>query len=109
MSQQAIKRRIPWPVPAVGVLIVAAQTVWVLASLFLAGMSCDESCDPTSGLWRDNPDAWQWSLLWIISGIGLLCAMAAVVFAARDQVRATSVSFGLSAIAVVAWVAFFMG
>ena len=51
----------------------------------------------------------QWSLLWIISGIGLLCAMAAVVFAARDQVRATSVSFGLSAIAVVAWVAFFMG
>src|SRR5262245_16612971 len=109
MSQQAIKRKIPWPVPAVGVLVVAAETAWVLASLFFAGMASDGRCDPGSGLWRDNPDAWQWDLLWIISGTGLLCAMAAVVFASRDRVRATAVSFGLSATAVIAWIVFFMG
>jgi hypothetical protein len=109
MSQQATRRRIPWPVPVAGVILIAAQSIWVLASLFFAGMACDESCDPTSGLWRDNPDAWQWNMLWVISGFGLLCAMAAVVFAGRDRVRATAVSFGLSAAAVAVWAALFTG
>ncbi|TML05722.1 MAG: hypothetical protein E6G41_09405 [Actinobacteria bacterium] len=89
--------------PAFGVLLVAAESIWVLASLFLAAMTCDEGCDPASVLWRDNPDAWQWHAFPIVSGIGLLCTITAVTFALRDKPRDAVVSFGLSVAAMVVW------
>ena len=104
MSQQGVmQRRIPWAVPAVGVLVVAVESIWVLASLFFAGLTCDESCDPTSLLWRDNPHAWQWGALPIVAVLGLICAIAAFAFAWRDRVVDTWVAFGLSAAGVVVW------
>ena len=104
MSQQAIARRIPWPVPAVGILVVIGEMVWVLASLFLAGMRCDEGCDDVHPqVWSDTVNAWQWDAFWVVSGIGLICAVAAVGFAFRGRARATAVAFGLSAAAIVVW------
>jgi hypothetical protein len=78
--------------------------VWVLASLFLAGMRCDEGCDDVHPqVWSDAVNAWQWDAFWVVSGIGLLCAVAAVGFALRDRARATAAAFGLSAAAIVIW------
>jgi hypothetical protein len=103
MSQQAISRTIPWPVPATGILLAVIEIPWVLLSLFVAGMTCDEGCDPTSGLWRDNPDAWQWHAFLDLSVIGLVCTIAAVAFAFRDRVQAAAVAAGLATISVIAW------
>ena len=104
MSQQAIGRRIPWPVPAVGILVVIGEMVWVLASLFLAAMRCDEGCDDVNPqVWSDTVNAWQWDAFLMVSGIGLICAIAAVAFAFRNRVRGTAVAFGLSAVAIVVW------
>jgi hypothetical protein len=103
MSQQGVQRRIPWGVPAAGVFVIIGEAVWVLASLLFAGLTCDESCDPTSMLWRDNPHAWQWGALPIVAGIGLICAIAAFAFSWRDRVVDTWVAYGLSAAAVVVW------
>jgi len=103
MSQQGVQRRIPWGVPALGVLVIIGETIWVLFSLLLAGLTCDESCDATSLLWRDNPHAWQWGAFPIVAVVGLICAIAAFAFAWRDRVVDTWVAYGLSVAAVVVW------
>jgi hypothetical protein len=104
MSQQGVKRRIPWAVPAAGVFVVAGEILWFLLSLFIAAMKCDEGCsDYDPGVWSDTVNAWQWGAFWVVSGIGLLCAIAAVAFAIRDRARATAVAFGMSAAAIVVW------
>jgi len=105
MSQQGVQRRIPWVVPAAGVLVIIGETIWVLFSFVLAGLTCDESCDSTSLLWQDNPHAWQWGAFLIVALVGLICAIAAFAFAWRDRVVNTWVAYGLSATAVVVWAA----
>jgi hypothetical protein len=63
------------------VAVGAAQGfLWWLAS----ALTCDEGCDDRSHLWRDNPDAWQWSALaWLGAGCFALCVAFAVSLAAR--------------------------
>jgi hypothetical protein len=47
-------------------------------------LTCDEGCDDRSRLWRDNPDAWQWSALaWLGAGCFALCVAFAVSLAGR--------------------------
>ena len=103
MSQQVSKRRIAWPVRALGVFVIIGEAIWVLFSLVVAGLTCDDSCDSTSVLWRDNPDAWQWGAFPLVAAAGLICAIAAFAFAWRDRVVDTWVAYGLSVAAVVVW------
>ena len=89
---------------AVGILVVIGEMVWVLASLLLAAMRCDEGCDDVNPqVWSDTVNAWQWDGFLVVSGIGLICAIAAVGFAFRNRLRDTAVAFALSAAAIVVW------
>jgi hypothetical protein len=97
MSDRLVDRRSIWRVGVLtdgqqadtsrhdgGLLAVAVGAaqgfLWWLAS----ALTCDEGCDDRSHLWRDNPDAWQWSALaWLGAGCFALCVAFAVSLAAR--------------------------
>jgi hypothetical protein len=54
-------------------LFVAGTLVAAVASLFLLGMKCDESCDENtvpegrSGEWWHTLDAWQWNVQFMLA------------------------------------------
>jgi hypothetical protein len=103
-DERPTTRRVPWPVPVAGVLAVAAEILWFLFSALMSGLRCDESCDDVNPQrWSDTVDAWQWGALWAVSGIGLIAAVAGVVFALRQRPRAIAISFTVSFAAVVVW------
>jgi hypothetical protein len=50
----------------------------MLYSLYFVALQCDESCDERSGLWQDDPDAWQWTAQFAIAGLGAVAALYAL-------------------------------
>jgi hypothetical protein len=103
-AEQRTTKRVPWTVPTAGVLLVGAEILWFLFSGLMNGLRCDEGCDEVNPQrWSDTVDAWQWGALWTVSGIGLIAALAGVMFALRQRPRATAVSFAISFAAVVVW------
>src|SRR5438093_351366 len=94
------RAHIPWPVPVGGILLVVADALGFLVSLFANAMRCDESCSGTTPVdgepWWNWIGSWQWTAIWVISGFAVLAAIAGVGFALRHRPVATTVAFGLS-------------
>ena len=85
--------------------LVAGGGVVALLGLYGMGLTCDESCDPRSSSWRDDPDAWQWTA----QGVMALTASTALVVTAglliAGRRRAAGGAFAVALLTALAWLA----
>jgi hypothetical protein len=69
-----------WAAGAAGVALVLGSVVWLLFSLLLWGMQCDESCDSADPRdWSEVSGAWQWTGQLVLAVAGTALAVGALV------------------------------
>jgi hypothetical protein len=102
--QPPARKRSVWQLLATLAGLLASLAALALA-LLAAGLTCDESCDDRSTLWRDNPDAWQWDGQFALAGLAALCALYALVAAVRGRGGAWP-ALGVSAVVWACWWSF---
>jgi hypothetical protein len=85
-----------------GVALTVGAAVLSLLLLFFAGWKCDESCDPGSGRWQDDPTAWQWDGFAVLAVAGFVPVVGAVVLWARRRDRSAAISLGVAALVYAA-------
>jgi hypothetical protein len=65
-----------------GLAYLAGAGIWLLSSLLLNALRCDDTCHALSGAgWGNVADSWQWRAILLSGVIGALAALAAVMLA----------------------------
>jgi hypothetical protein len=91
------RRPILWPIPVAGAVLLVADGLGFLFSLFLLSYPCEDYCEKTA------PSASFVDALLGTPVIAALAAVAGIVFAARRRPDAAGVSLGLSVASAFAW------
>lgn len=100
-------RDMGWRIQASFVLsfLVALMTLVLIAPLALYGTlaRCDESCDSGPG-WTHSRDAWQWTVMSVLSLVAVVLAITLPVLIAKRRARAARLASVGYAVSVLAWV-----
>jgi hypothetical protein len=83
---------------AATVVVMALAVPWFAITTYMSG-GCYDVCDPRTGRWKDDPDAWQWTARYVSALVAMVAAALVVRFIVLRKDGAMVAGGGVSAAA----------